>query len=55
MSSADVRHVSREQGTNQDAENRQKTDRQARTHFEVLIKMADENKVKVLPKFDTLC
>ena len=54
MSSADVRLVSR--GKNQEAETKTE-DRQTgtRTHFEILIKMADENKVKDLPVFDTLC
>ena len=45
-----------EQRTNQEAET-QTADRETgtRTHVEILIKMADENKVKVLPMFDTLC
>ena len=55
MSSADVRLVRREridQKAATQAEDR-RTDK--RTHFEIFIKMADENKVRVLPVFDTLC
>ena len=52
MSSADVRLVSRE-SRNRDTGRRQMTGK--RTHFEILIKMADENKVGVLPEFHTVC
>jgi hypothetical protein len=50
MSSADVRLVSRESRSRD-------TDRQTGTLtlFEILIKMADESKVGVLPTFNTLC
>jgi hypothetical protein len=55
MSSADLRLVFM-QGIKKQR-HRQQTDRQARAHntLEILIKMADESTVKVLPMFHTLC